>query len=174
MTQFEFLSIAASIILALGLGKLVSAFSHVLDATRRDWLHVTFVFFLSIVFLQNWWSIWELNAVGEWTQIKFFLLVGGPLAYYLASYSLVSDSPSEVASWSQHFEAKHRWFFTAIFLGLVFAALRRIILLDDDIAWYSALLWAVPIVGIITPRREAHIAVAAIMVLAVLATIFLN
>ena len=55
MTIFEFLSVAASIVLALGLGKLISSIPYVFDAHKRDWLDaLAFVTLIAGQFLA-WW-----------------------------------------------------------------------------------------------------------------------
>ena len=39
MSIFEYLTVAVSIVLALGLSKLVSSIPYVFDRRKRDWLH---------------------------------------------------------------------------------------------------------------------------------------
>ncbi len=108
MTIFEYLSVAASIVLALGISKLVSSVRHVFAPGRRDWLHVVLFAYLFLAHLLQWWRFWPLHDVLSWNFIQFLIVIGSPICLYLAAAVLVSDAPSEVHSWRNQLAEVHR------------------------------------------------------------------
>ncbi len=174
MTIFEFLSVAASIVLALGLGKLISSIPYVFDAHKRDWLHaLAFVTLIAGQFLA-WWRIWPLNSVAHWNILGFAILMGTPLSLYLAATALVSSNPDRVASWKEYFSENSRWLFSAFIAVWIFGILRSYILLNLTPAWWSLLVLGAFVVAAISSRRNIHIVVLFMVLLVFAAMIFLS
>ena len=120
MTIFEFLSVAASIVLALGLSTLITNIPYVFDARKRDWLHALAFVALVAGHILAWWRIWPLNSVANWNILGFAILMGTPLSLYLAATALVSNNPNQVESWKKQFSERSRWFFSALVAVWVF------------------------------------------------------
>ena len=114
MTVFEFLSVAVSIVLALTLGKLVAATPHVFSRDKRDPIHAGLFLVNCFVVLNIWWFVWSLHDKTSWNFLEFLIMMGSPIALYLAAHLLVSDIPGEVRSWREHFAGVHSWYFAAI------------------------------------------------------------
>ena len=110
MTQFEYLSVAVSIIFALSIGRLSAAIPSVVDAHRRDWLHLGHFLCLLLVQMQFWWRMWQFNDVPEWDFFGFVMLFSIALLYYLATHLLVPVGHSDVGDWRTHFSSMHRWY----------------------------------------------------------------
>ena len=172
MTIFEFLSVAASIVLALGLGKLISSIPYVFDAHNRDWLHAMAFATLIAGHILAWWRIWPLNSVAHWNILGFAILMGTPLSLYLAATALVSSSPDLVASWKEHFSETSRWLFSALIAVWVFGILRSYILLNLTPVWWSLLMLGAFVVAAISSRRNIHIVVLSMLLLVFAALIF--
>ena len=74
MTHFEFITVAVSIILGLGVIQILSNLDRVLAQPRRYWLHSAWVFMLFWLLIQNWWAFWDLKDI-DWNLGYFSLLV---------------------------------------------------------------------------------------------------
>ena len=117
MTQFEFISVAVSIVLGLSAARLLSAVPYLLAPGRRYWVHVLWSAMLLAGHLGFWWAIWIYRDVDPWTFSGFAAVMLTPALLYLTVSALVSDRPAMVESWRTHFFARHRVFFS-LFLAL--------------------------------------------------------
>ncbi len=118
MTQFEFISVAASIVLALSAARLLAALPHLLAPGRRYWVHALWSMFLLIAHLSFWWAIWIYREIDPWTFRGFAAVMLTPALLYLTVARLVSDRPAAIESWRTHFYAQHRVFYS-LFLATV-------------------------------------------------------
>ena len=156
VTIFEYLSVAASIVLALGIGRLVSSIPSVFASDRRDWLHSSFVVQLLLLHLVQWWRLWPLHEVSSWNFLEFLIVIGGPISIYFAAHVLVSDAPAEVDSWARHFDSAHRWFFSALACTVLCGIFRVLLILDLELEPITvAAILAAPVVGALVSNRKA-------------------
>ena len=166
MTQFEFISVAVSIVLALSAARLLAALPHVLAPGRRYWIHALWSLALLFAHMDFWWSIWIYREIDPWTFAGFAVVMLTPALMFLAVSSLVSDSPTTIASWRTHFYSKHRVFFS-LYLATVWSIpLRQLIVLGNASALFEGLPAlvvalmlvgpAIPVFGIITTNERAH------------------
>ncbi len=174
MTIFEFLSVAASIVLALGLSTLITSIPYVFDARKRDWLHALAFVALVAGHILAWWRIWPLNSVANWNILGFAILMGTPLSLYLAATALVSNNPNQVESWKKQFSERSRWFFSALVAVWVFGMLRGYVLLDLTPPWWSFLMLGGFVVAASSTRRDVHVAALFMFVLAFAALIYIS
>ncbi len=85
MTIFEYLSVAASIVLALGVSRLASSIRYVFDSSRIDAVHAALFVLLFLIHLNHWWRLWPLHDVPEWNFLQFLIVMGGPISLYIAA-----------------------------------------------------------------------------------------
>jgi hypothetical protein len=97
LTPFEYVTIPVSIVLALGIGKLLSGVYTIFQHDKRDWLFVLWCATLLVLFLGQWVAIWRLNANESWSVLEFMVVMLSPLLYYAAAHLLVTDQPSSVS-----------------------------------------------------------------------------
>lgn len=119
MTHFEYLSIVISIVLGLGVVRLVDGLRAVLVSGRRYWVHSLWVVILLALYITHWWTSWSFrNAL--WTLPAFVLILAGPGALYFLATTLVPDDPKGIAAWQHHFFERRRLFFSALlaYIGL--------------------------------------------------------
>ncbi len=175
MTQFEFISVAVSIVLALSAARLLGALTHLLTPGRRYWVHALWAASLLAIHLGFWWAIWTYREVDPWTFRGFAAVMLTPALLYLTVSTLVSDSPAAIESWRTHFYARHRIFFS-LFLALILSApLRQFAVLGDALApafegslatpvpllLLGALL-IIPLAGIVSTNERIHALLAVI------------
>ena len=126
MSIFEFLSVSVAIVLALTLGKLISATIDVFSKERRDFLHYGFCLTAFVGVPVIWWSQWTMVSKEAWHFGEFLLLLGVPVFSYLAAQVLVSNDSSRVSCWRSHFVLVHRWFYAALGAQVILATVRRV------------------------------------------------
>lgn len=102
MTSFEYITIPVSIVLALGLGKILTATMVVIETGRRDWLHLLWCAVLMLVMLGQWVAVWGLRSNAVWSAGEFFVVMLSPILFYMAAHLLVSSRPEAIESWSAH------------------------------------------------------------------------
>jgi hypothetical protein len=83
VSEFEFYSVAISIVLALALGKLVSSIPSVFSRTRFDWVFGLFYVVALLGALLHWKQVWKLHDHPSWSMIAFGLLMAPSIALYL-------------------------------------------------------------------------------------------
>jgi hypothetical protein len=124
MSIFEFLTVAISIILALGLSLLISSIPHVFSPRKRDWLHASVFLLLTFSHIVVWWRVWLLNSVSSWNIVQFMILIGSPLSLYLAATAIVSNRPDQIDDWRSYFSERGQWAFAALAAAILFGILR--------------------------------------------------
>ncbi len=181
MTQFEFISVAVSIVLALSLARLLSAVPHLLAPGRRYWVPCLWAASLLPIHLGFWWAMWAYREVAAWTFRGFAAAMLTPILLYLTVTILVSDSPGTVESWRERFYARHRVFFPLFIVMLLSAPLRQFAVLGSPQispefglpGFFGPLLLLVGAIGSFTDKERIHqvlVVIAAAVVLVSYAT----
>ncbi|MEJ2239457.1 MAG: hypothetical protein P8X82_14250 [Gemmatimonadales bacterium] len=162
MTLFEYLSVAVSIVLALGLGKLVSSLPAVFSKGRRDWLHASFVLLIAITHLLMWWNLWRFRELPSWNFLQFLLVMGNPVSLYLAAHVRVSDPSANAVPWRMRFAEVHRWFFGAITANFAITVLIRVFVAQEgELELHPAVFLSglTAVAGVVFSDRRVHAAV---------------
>ena len=126
MTQFEYISVAFSVVLALSVAQLLNNIRSVFDPACRYWVHGLWVVHLLVLHVNTWWTLWAFREV-SWNLGSFSLGLANLGALYVAANALV---PSDrVGSLQGHFFANRTMFFTARgFVVLLFWAGTHVLL----------------------------------------------
>jgi hypothetical protein len=168
VNEFEFYSVATSIVLALALGKLVSSIPSVFSTARFDSVFGLFFLFALFSSLVHWKMIWDLNSHASWSIGDFALLMAPTVALYLGIHVLVSDAPQEVVSWRDQFQAAHRWFFAAFLVAFLLSQIRDRVLVEEPINWLMVLiLGPLLVAGAVLTQRFAHTIIGLLLVAAI-------
>jgi len=168
MSEFEFFTVAISIILALGIGRLLDGVAPALDSGRRYWVHVGWIAHKLMNHILWWWGLWAGRGI-EWNLAMFIWSLLGPIVLYLQAAALVTSAPSLVTSWRERFFEIRPWFFAGNFALCVILVVGRSFSEDVMIAPVSiglALLALLAVVGMATdkPRIHAGIIVCALII----------
>lgn len=157
MTIFEYLTVAVSIVLALGTGHLISGIPHVFNRQKFYWLHALFFVILVLGHIVVWWRVWLLNDIPTWNVFQFGILMGSPLSLYLAATALVSARPDQVVSWRDHFDSRSHWVFSAFAAVVFFGMLRAYYIREAAPFWWVYITLGIYIAAAITRQRIVHI-----------------
>ena len=150
MSLFEYLSVAVSIVLGLGLTHVLANLGAVTRSEVRHPLHVAWAALLLLYLLQTWWALWDLNSVVTWNQFAFFFVLLGPGLLYVAATVLIPRAASPPASWSAHFFQVRRPFLATILTFFL---------------WGVAVMWLLRDLSLLHPYRATQ-ATALCLVLA--------
>ena len=125
MSPFEFISVALSFILGLGVTRLLSSAVLVFRVRRRIGMAWMPLVWASVIFfwqLQYWWAVIELEAIVQtWTVLQFGTLVILALLLFVAgALVLPSTELEEPTTLQEAFERDGRW--ALLFLATYFGA----------------------------------------------------
>lgn len=116
MDAFNYLSVLISIVLALGMTRVLAGVGEMLQARTRHriyWVHVVWIVNLFLYLVVAWWIFYRWRNQQPWTFFLFVFVLISPTILYLASLLLF---PREVelehaVDYKAHFYANHRAFF---------------------------------------------------------------
>jgi hypothetical protein len=103
MSHFEYVTVAVSIILALGVARLLDGIGEALRTEARYWIHVGWMAIIFLRIIMWWWGLWVARD-SQWNLGIFLLELGAPIVFYLQAKSLTTPSRSSPASWADRFE----------------------------------------------------------------------
>jgi hypothetical protein len=125
MNAFEYLSVLISIILALGMTRVLAGVGDMLQACsprRVYWVHAIWIMNVFLCLVIQWWIFYRWRNQQPWTFFLFVFVLIAPTLLYLASLLLFPrESDIDVAvDYKAHYYGNHRAFF--ILLALFIAA----------------------------------------------------
>ena len=114
MTQFEFLSVFISIVLALGVSDILSSWGQQVrfrHQVRHYWLHTIWGLLLLLLMIQAWWGLWRLRDRTDWLFTDNLLLILPFLLLAFLAYVFtptISDGKGDV---KRYYFDNAPWFF---------------------------------------------------------------
>src|SRR5438132_1878500 len=116
MDAFSYLSVLISIVLALGMTRVLAGVGEMLQARSRRWLywvHAVWVANLFLYLVVAWWIFYRWRNQQQWTFFLFILVLISPTILYLASIVLFPPESSldEFVNYKTHYYSHHRAFF---------------------------------------------------------------
>ncbi len=122
MDPFSYLSVLISIVLALGMMRVLAGIGDMLQARtarRIYWVHALWILNLFNFLVIAWWIFYRWRNVEPWTYFLFLFVLIAPTILYLAAVVLFPPEGApldETKDYRTHFYANHRSFF--ILFGL--------------------------------------------------------
>jgi hypothetical protein len=128
MDSFRWIAVVLSIILGLGVTRLLSSVVEVFRSRNQahlDWIPLVWAGCIFLWQIQFWWGIIELPAlIGEWTIGSFLTLVSLTLLLFISAGLVLPPSKLEKnESLRESFERDGRWALVALsvyFVGALF------------------------------------------------------
>jgi hypothetical protein len=121
MDPFSYLSVLISIVLALGMTRVLAGVGEMLQARSRRqiyWVHIAWTVNLFLYLIVAWWIFYRWRTQPHWTFFLFVFVLISPTILYLASLLLFPSEGKidEFVNYKTHFYANHRAFFIVIAL----------------------------------------------------------
>ena len=136
MTQFEFLTVFISIVLAFGASDIISSWGEQIrlrKQVRVYWLHVAWSALLAVLMIQVWWSLWVLRERTEWTFIEYLLMIVPFLTLSLIAYLMTPSLKDDDTDIRQHYWDNSRWMFSLAAVYMFFAMIFSFAIVGDEL-----------------------------------------
>jgi hypothetical protein len=161
MDTFRWISVVFSMIIGLGVARLLASAAAVFRARRHarlDWLPLLWAALIFFQLLSFWWSLEELSSIiPEWTFVAFLLVVSLTITLFLAATLVLPPSELEEGlSLRRFFEQDGRFGLLAL------AAFNGLAVLVNHIFWRDTifaagevanlLLCLLPVIAFAAPR----------------------
>lgn len=122
MSLFEFLMVLVSIIVGLGIAELLTGIARQIRyraSVRGYWVHSVLVTMVFFALLQQWWEIWALRGVAEWTFYGLVLMLAGPVGLFLIAHLLFPE-PIQGANFREYYDGGTApvWWLAALTVAL--------------------------------------------------------
>ena len=94
MHTFAYLSVLTSIVLGLGIARLLTGLGRLLQArgrVRLDWVHMLWALNLLLFQTLTWWILFRWQSRTEWTFFLFVFLLLSPTISFLLTVLLFPD-----------------------------------------------------------------------------------
>ncbi len=119
MDAFSYLSVLISIILALGMTRVLGGVGEMLQARSRRrvyWVHAVWIANLFLYLVVAWWIFYRWRTQQPWTFFLFIFVLISPTILYLASLLLFprEGAIDESITYKAHYYANHRAFFFSL------------------------------------------------------------
>jgi hypothetical protein len=116
MGAFEYLSVLISIILALGMTRVLAGVGEMLQARSRRhiyWVHAIWIVNLFLYLVIAWWIFYRWRDQQPWNFYLFLFVLISPTILYLASLLLFPREADveTIIDYKAHYYANHRAFF---------------------------------------------------------------
>ena len=112
MDPFSYLVVLTSIILGLGVTRLVGGLGHLMQRRRRKppyWVHTLWMLNLLMAMAIVWWMSYRWRWNEHWTFLLFMWLLLLPTILYLISSLVFPDQDDEpISNWETYFYENHR------------------------------------------------------------------
>ncbi len=121
MDPFSYLSVLISIVLALGMTRVLAGVGEMLQARSRRhiyWVHVVWVVNVFIYLVVAWWVFYRWRTQQPWTFFLFVFVLISPTILYLAALLLFprEGAIDQSVDYKAHFYSNHRAFFIILLL----------------------------------------------------------
>ena len=114
MDAFSYISIVPSIIIALGITRILTGIGKLLekrDKIQTYWVHHLWSLNVFLYMVLNWWLLFRWESQVTWSFPLFLFLMITPTITFLLSVVLFREHFSESENFEQHFYDDRRWFF---------------------------------------------------------------
>lgn len=184
MDPFSYLSYLTSIVLALGIARILTGMGQLLQARGRVriyWIHLLWALNVFLYLVLIWWILYRWQSQKEWTFFLFLFVLFSPTVAFLESVLLFPDAVEIGIDFKTHFFANHRWFFRlAALLPLIDAVDTLLKGWDHFLAQgliypvTIAILFVLSAVGAFTDRERFHAFYAVFFLIYILFFIGIN
>ena len=131
MGAFAYLSVLISIVLGLGITRLLMGFGRWLEA--RSEFHafgpsLAWAGFLLVVDIETWWTMFGYTHHREWTFLEFVIVLLQPMVLFLMTLLVFPSSDLPRQDLKENFLHQRPWFFGLLIILLAVSILKDLVL----------------------------------------------
>ena len=92
MDAFGYVSVIISVVIGLGLSRLLTGVVELFKARRRVrfyWVHLLWVALTFVGHIFLWWTMWNLRLLRNWNFFSFLLILAAPVLLYVAASFMI-------------------------------------------------------------------------------------
>ena len=176
MSQFEFISVAVSLVLALGVTRLLEGLPILAQSKNRCWVHWFWCVQIGTNFAMTWWIFWNYREVDNWNLLKFLLVLVYPAMSFVVAAILIPKDAKSNTDWHDYFYKIRPTLFGT--LGFAMAAQAIVVTVVTGANIFSQATYLITafviiyLIGFYTKNPKAHaiiVCVHALMMCLVLA-----
>ena len=160
MDLFEYLVVMVSIVLGLSVTQVLRGLGKVVRNQSRFPPIIIWAIVLFYIHIQVWWGLWDLSNITSWNMFSFYLLIAIPCSMFAAVELLLPLSSDANTDWEAHFFQVRNWFFGAVCLFSIIAAMTTYFLnnvpLTHPYRIIQVTVTATAIAGFFTRSTRAH------------------
>ncbi len=122
MTQFEFLAVIISIVIAFGVSDILSSWGEQIrlrSSVRPYRLHLAWTVLLLLAMILAWWNLWVLRSLPEWTFPGYLMLIVPYLTLALIAYVLTPELAEGERDIRRYYYDNSRWLFSLVAVYMV-------------------------------------------------------
>ena len=114
MDPFAYVSGVTSVILALGLARILVGLGRLVERRRQlrlYWVHLLWAVNVFLYITLQWWILFLWQSQQQWSFFLFAFLLASPTILFLLSVVLFHDPLKESTDFKQHYYENQKWFF---------------------------------------------------------------
>jgi len=119
MSQFEYVMVMVSLILALAVAQALRGLSEVVTSEKRFWPHTVWLAYYVLLVIQMWWAYWDYTNVEVWRFSTYLFALTNPIIMFASVHLLVPFARTSVIDWRKHLLKVRR---LVCGLGVIFIA----------------------------------------------------
>ncbi len=171
LDKFNFIIVLVSIILSLGLSKLIAGIGYIVEHRKKVSVYPLHLMAITLVFLlqmQFWWALFDERQIESWNFFMFLFFSLAPLLYYLISELLVphKDNADEM-NFAEYYWRRNQ---IVYFLGIaveINKSISDLLLFQDAVHWEQHLIRGVAVglllVMIVVQKQRIHYLIYSIL-----------
>ena len=110
MTQFEYLTVAFSILIAITVSRLLEGLIYVCRSGSQYWIHTYWIIQTLFTAFATWWGLWGYSEF-EWNYLLFLWVLMSPVLLFAASVALIPRVFEHISNWERFFYENSRFYF---------------------------------------------------------------
>jgi hypothetical protein len=166
MDLFSYIAIVPSIIIALGITRLLTGIGKILERREKVhnyWVHLLWSLNVFLFMVLNWWILFRWQFQQVWSFPLFLFLLLTPTVTFLLTVILFREPFEEPMDFQKHFYEDHRWFFAIAallppldFVDTVLKGVPHLIAQGPIYIITITLITVLSIIGSLTKNRTYH------------------
>jgi len=174
MSQFEYIMVMVSLILALAVAQALRGLSEVVTSERRYTPHTVWVAYFASLIIQNWWAYWDYNNIEEWRFTTYLFVLFQPVIVFASVYLLVPATRTSDIDWREHLSRVTPWVGGLGVVTVAISVAANVVFFDSSLIHpyriFQALIGVLYLTGIFAKNEKVQGAIPYLLLLTLIAS----